>query len=49
MYKLHAFKNCFTCSCFISFYAFQRVFFATFILIRSYFISGFSAGNNNYV
>ena len=28
---------------------FQRIFFATFILINSYFISGFCAGNNKYV
>ena len=35
--------------CFISFYAFQRILFATFILICSYFITGFSAGNKNYM
>ena len=28
---------------------FSEVFFATFILICSYFISGFSAGNKKYV
>ena len=38
-----------SCSCFISFYAFQRGFFATFILICSYFISGVSAGYKKYV
>ena len=31
---LHAFKNCSTCSCFISFYAFQRVF----LLLSYYYV-----------
>ena len=31
---LHAFKNCSTCSCFISFYAFQRAF----LLLSYYYV-----------
>ena len=49
MYKVACFKTCSTFSCFSfkvsKFLRFPEGFFATFIVICSYFISGFSAGN----
>ena len=49
MYKVACFKNLLYLLLFYKFLRFPEGLFATFILICSYFISGFSAGNKIYV